>query len=64
MQFMHEQGLQQTRRHFLRNGQYGLGGLALASLLGDGKLQPRDASGVINPLAPKVAPHCRRRRSG
>lgn len=56
MHLKHQQGLQQTRRQFLRNGQYGLGGLALASLLGDGKLLAADASGVVNPLAPKAAP--------
>lgn len=46
---------QVTRRHFLRDAQLGVGGLALSSLLArDGEAAP-DAS-VINPLAPH-APH-------
>jgi hypothetical protein len=52
----------QTRRHFLRNCQVGLGGIALASLLGDGShafAAEQAASiptGVVNPLAPKLPP--------
>lgn len=42
-----------TRRHFLRNGSLGLGGLALASLLGDSATA---TPAVRNPLAPKEAP--------
>src|SRR5580658_2032593 len=44
-----------TRRHFLRQGSLGLGGLALAGLLGENRLAsgaPREA----DPFAPR-APH-------
>jgi hypothetical protein len=60
--FQHH-GLQQTRRHFLRNCQLGLGGVALASILGEGagawaeeQTSANLPSGVINPLAPKAPP--------
>lgn len=44
----------QTRRHFLRDSQLGVGALALTSLLGR---DSQAASGAeINPLAPKPAP--------
>src|SRR5262245_62769513 len=47
-----------TRRHFLRDCQVGLGGLALAMLAGE---QSRAATAkVVNPLAPKQ-PHFRGR---
>ena len=38
-----------TRRQFLQLGALGLGGLALAELMGDSA----SASGGVNPLAPK-----------
>ena len=45
-------GINQTRRHFLRNCQLGVGGMALGALFAD------DASGTggVNPLAPRK-PH-------
>jgi hypothetical protein len=47
--------LRQTRRHFFKDCAVGLGGLALASLLGDGKLSA--APPLANPLAPKRPHH-------
>lgn len=47
---------QQTRRHFLHNCQAGLGGMALASLLGNAATAAPTLSPEINPLYPK-APH-------
>ncbi len=48
--------LQTTRRHFLRDGSLGLGGLALASLMSDGRMQAAPAVDGENPLAPKDPP--------
>jgi len=47
-----------TRRHFLRNCQVGLGGMALSSLLGNSSnaSEPKPISEVVNPLAPKSPP--------
>ena len=42
-----------TRRHFFSRCGMGLGSIALASLLGDGKLFGAGASSLVNPLAPK-----------
>jgi hypothetical protein len=42
-----------TRRHFFRQSQAGLGAIALSSLLAK-DAPASDASGVINPLAPKL----------
>src|ERR1700753_3900132 len=53
-QFRREHVHLQTRRHFLRDCQLGLGAAALSSLLGDG--QAAAATGVVNPLAPRL-PH-------
>ena len=53
---LHHQRLQaQTRRHFLKNCQVGLGGLALSQLLArDTQAAPKlDLSGLPDPLAPK-----------
>ena len=54
-----------TRRHFLRNCQVGLGGLALATLEGSGRqtasaqvAQVAQAPGEVNPLAPRPAALC------
>jgi hypothetical protein len=44
----------QTRRHFLKTCQVGLGGIALSSLLADDL--PAAPSTVVNPLAPKLPP--------
>ncbi|MGE0606035.1 MAG: DUF1501 domain-containing protein, partial [Pirellulales bacterium] len=44
-----------TRRQFLKNGQLGIGALALSSLLGGGKASAA-SSEVSNPLAPKAPP--------
>ncbi|MEQ8787129.1 MAG: DUF1501 domain-containing protein [Pirellulaceae bacterium] len=41
----------QSRRYFLRDSAIGLGGIALASLLGEGA--NADDQGVVNPLAPR-----------
>jgi hypothetical protein len=48
-----------TRRHFLRNCQFGIGGMALSSLFArDCVADPSAAAGPqpVNPLAPKPAP--------
>src|SRR5436190_4635854 len=44
----------QTRRHFLQQGAFSLGGVALATLLAEGKTPGADASD--NPLAAKKPP--------
>jgi len=43
-----------TRRHFLRDSQLALGGIALASLTGGASTAQAD---VVNPLAPRVPHH-------
>jgi hypothetical protein len=43
-----------TRRHFFRQSQAGLGGIALASLMATGSPVVAEDSGVVNPLAPKL----------
>lgn len=45
-----------TRRHFFSKCAMGLGGIALASLMGNGNAQAAEAVKVLNPMAPK-APH-------
>jgi Protein of unknown function (DUF1501) len=50
-----EHGLTITRRHFLRDCQVGLGGLALSLLLNEGKMASADRP-ADNPLAPR-RPH-------
>jgi hypothetical protein len=45
-----------TRRHFFHDCALGVGKIALASLLADGRLLARDASVTPNPLAPR-RPH-------
>ncbi len=45
-----------TRRHFFSRCGMGLGGIALASLLGSKRLSGGEASPLVNPLAPK-RPH-------
>lgn len=52
-----------TRRHFLRNCNAGLGGVALSSLLGEPARGATGAAAVADPLAPqvgKVAPKAKR----
>ena len=44
-----EQGLHVTRRHFLRDCRVGIGGMALASLLGDDRPKSRLAFGAPRP---------------
>ena len=44
----------QTRRHFLQQGAFSLGGVALATLLNQGRTTARDSTD--NPLAPKKPP--------
>jgi hypothetical protein len=45
-----------TRRHFLQGGGYGLGGLALAQLMGNpASAEPRPVT-IENPLEPKTPP--------
>ncbi len=44
-------GIHQTRRHFLRNCQLGIGGMALSSLFVDDNASGK-STGVINPLEP------------
>ena len=57
MNAQYEQLLLQTRRHFFRNCQVGLGAMALGSLLrDDGVLRAAPAHQGDNPLAPKP-PH-------
>ncbi len=51
----HDLFADQTRRHFLGQGSLGLGGLALASILGGG-VPARGASAVEDPFTPKP-PH-------
>src|ERR1700720_630389 len=46
-----QQKLHLTRRHFLRDCQLGLGGLALASLLNDGA-KAQEAPNLLRPRAP------------
>jgi hypothetical protein len=48
----------QTRRHFLRDCQLGLGSIALSSLLGHEAVTAKDtaAASAVNPLAPRQ-PH-------
>jgi hypothetical protein len=54
----------QTRRQFLRNSQFCLGGLALAGMMQNGRADSTDlksatsneANSLINPLAPKASP--------
>jgi hypothetical protein len=50
----HELLQTKSRRYFLRDSAIGLGGIALASLLGEGA--NADSNGVVNPLAPRK-PH-------
>jgi hypothetical protein len=45
-----------TRRHFFSQCRIGLGSLALAALLNEGKLPGAEPAPVVNPLSPK-APH-------
>src|SRR5438132_3490201 len=45
--------LLQTRRHFFRDCAVGLGSMALASLLKNGKLDAATAPQLVNPLAPR-----------
>src|SRR5258707_9085921 len=45
-----------TRRHFFSQGALGLGSIALASLLSDGKLFAADPAPTTNPMAPRP-PH-------
>src|SRR5262245_60721928 len=45
-----------TRRHFFGRCRIGLGSLALASLLGEGKVRGGEPGEALNPLAPKP-PH-------
>jgi hypothetical protein len=45
--------LRQTRRHFFRECGLGIGKIALASLLSEGRLFAGDKSASVNPLAPK-----------
>src|SRR5689334_18826206 len=45
-----------TRRHFFSQGGLGLGSIALASLLSDGKLLAADPAPTVNPMAPRP-PH-------
>jgi hypothetical protein len=47
--------LLETRRHFFGNCALGLGSIALAELLGGGKLSAGDAMTGVNPLAPRPA---------
>lgn len=50
----------QTRRHFLQQTQLGLGAIALSTLLGNNAsaaAPEQSLDSVINPLAPKPAPH-------
>lgn len=44
-----------TRRHFLRESTAGLGGIALAALLNDGKAKAADATTAFDPLAVRPA---------
>jgi len=48
--------LETTRRHFFGQCAVGLGQMALASLLRDGKIHASESTQPVNPLAPKV-PH-------
>jgi hypothetical protein len=48
--------LLQTRRHFFQDCAVGLGSIALASLLGDGRAKAA-APALVNPLAPKKGHH-------
>ena len=48
--------LETTRRHFFGQCAVGLGQMALASLLRDGKIHAAESTQPVNPLAPKV-PH-------
>ena len=48
--------LETTRRHFFGQCAVGLGQMALASLLRDGKIHAAESTQLVNPLAPKV-PH-------
>jgi hypothetical protein len=45
--------LLQTRRHFFRDCAVGLGSIALASLLNEGRGRAGEAPPLVNPLAPK-----------
>ena len=48
--------LETTRRHFFGQCAVGLGQIALASLLRDGKIHAAESTQPVNPLAPKP-PH-------
>ncbi|MGH7194212.1 MAG: DUF1501 domain-containing protein, partial [Candidatus Saccharimonadales bacterium] len=49
----HEHAVTQTRRHFFQDCAVGLGSVALASLLGDGRLEAASTTPAESPLAPK-----------
>jgi uncharacterized protein DUF1501 len=49
----HQQLLLQTRRHFFRQCGLGVGKIALASLLCEGRLLAGDKATFVNPLAPR-----------
>ncbi len=51
--------LLQTRRHFFQDCSLGLGSLALASLLNDGRAKA-ETPALVNPLAPKRGHHAAR----
>jgi hypothetical protein len=50
----------QTRRHFFRDCAVGIGAMALGSLLNEGRA---DATGIVNPLAPKQPHYAPRAKS-
>jgi hypothetical protein len=43
-----------TRRHFFHDCRVGLGSLALAGLLNDGRIRARETAGETNPFAPRT----------
>ncbi len=56
MDLIQRQLLETTRRHFFGQCAVGLGQMALASLLHDGKIHAAESTQPVNPLAPKP-PH-------
>jgi len=56
MDLMQRKLLETTRRHFFGQCAVGLGQMALASLLRDGKIHAAESTQPVNPLAPKP-PH-------
>jgi len=55
MDLMQRKLLETTRRHFFGQCAVGLGQMALASLLRDGKTHAAESAQLVNPLAPKPA---------